>query len=123
MKSAFINGILLFAVLVITGCVPTRSPQFVALERPGDHELTCEKIAIEYKTNTEVAANKIAKNRSGDNWDIVIGFIVWPGLADFQNADGNEGNNLLDRNIRLREIARTKECKGMEFWLAQPERY
>lgn len=117
------KGILLLALFAVVGCVPTRSPQFVMLERAGDNELICDNIAIEYKTNAEVAANKIAKNRSGDNWDIVIGFLIWPGLADFQNADGNEGNNLLDRNIRLREIAKMKGCKGMETWPMQPERY
>ena len=121
--NAWKKGILLLALFVAAGCVPTRAPQFVMVERGGDNDLTCENIAIEHKTNTEIAANKIAKNRSGDTWDIVIGFVVWPGLADFQNADGNEGNNLLDRNIRLREIAKAKGCKGMETWPPQPERY
>jgi hypothetical protein len=59
----------------------------------GDAELTCEQIAVDYKTNTEVAANK--KRRQC----------------------------FLDRNIHLRELAKAKGCKGMEFWPAQPERY
>lgn len=98
-------------------------PQPVALKQPGDIGLTCEQIAVEYKTNSEVALNKISKNRSDDTHDIIVGFLVWPGLADFQNADGTEGNALLDRNIYLREIAKDKSCKGMEYWPHQPERY
>ena len=120
MKQSLILG-LLFSLCV--GCVTTRTPQPVLMKQPGDPTLTCEQIAVDYKTNTEVALNKISKNRSDDTHDIIVGFFVWPGLADFQNADGNEGNALLDRNIYLRELAKDKNCKGMEFWPPQPERY
>jgi hypothetical protein len=106
-----------------TACATTRTPQPVATKQPGDSALTCEQIAVEYKTNTEVATNKISKNRSDDTHDVVVGFFVWPGLADFQNADGTEGNALLDRNIYLREVAKDKGCKGIENWPLQPERY
>lgn len=105
------------------GCVTTRSAQPIAIKQPDDSALTCEQIAVDYKTNTEVAANKIAKNRSDDTHDIIVGFFVWPGLADFQNADGVEGNALLDRNIYLRELAKDKGCPAMDNWPAQPERY
>ena len=111
------------ATLLFAGCVTTRTPQLVAIKQPGDIDLTCAQIAVEYKTNTEVALNKISKNRSDDTHDIIVGFFIWTGLADFQNADGNEGNALLDRNIYLREVAKDKNCKGMEFWPQQPERY
>ena len=120
MKSLTITALIAFLLI---GCVQSRSPQPVAIKQAGDKELICAQIAIEYKTNTEVALNKISKNRSGDTQDILVGFIVWPGLADFQNADGTEGNALLDRNIYLREIAKEKKCKGMEHWPPQPERY
>ncbi len=113
----------LFLALLTTGCVQTRSPQPVAVKQTGDAELTCQKIAIEYKTNTEVALNKISKNRAGDTQDALVGFFIWPGLADFQNADGTEGNALLDRNIFLRETAKEKSCEGIEHWPPQPERY
>lgn len=43
-------------------------------------------------------------------------------LANFKNADGNAGNALLDRNIRLREIALGIGCDIMEY-PPQPERY
>jgi len=115
--------VIAFVACLQIGCVQTRSPQPVAVKQAGDAGLICQQIAIEYKTNTEVALNKISKNRSDDTHDILVGFIVWPGLADFQNADGTEGNALLDRNVYLREIAKEKKCKGMEHWPPQPERY
>ena len=115
--------IVVFLALLSVGCVTTRTAQPVALKQPGDAEMSCEQIGVDYKTNTEVALNKISKNRSDDTHDIIVGFFIWPGLADFQNADGTEGNALLDRNIYLREVAKQKSCKGMEFWPPQPERY
>ena len=105
------------------GCVQTRAAQPVAIKQPADVTLTCEQLAVEYKTNTEVAAAKINKNEHSDTRDFWLGVFVWPGLMDLQNADGNEGNALLDRNIYLREIAKTKPCGGMEQWPTQPERY
>jgi hypothetical protein len=109
--------------MFMTGCVSTPIPHPVAMRQPNDSQLGCQDIAIEYKSNTEVAADKIRRNQSGDTHDLIVGFFVWPGLADFNNADGHEGNALLDRNVYLREIAKTKPCAGMEFWPAQPERY
>jgi hypothetical protein len=93
------------------------------MRQANDANMTCEQIAIEYATNTEVATHKIAKNKSEDGTDALLVIFVWPGVADFQNADGNEGNAMLDRNIHLREIAKSKGCTGIESWPAQPERY
>lgn len=93
----FILALLLSFLL--TGCVHTRAPQLIPMKQANDGALTCEQIAVEYKTNTEVAAKKIATNNASDIHDFWVGFLVWPGLADFQNADGNEGNALLDRNV------------------------
>ena len=79
--------------------------------------MTCEQIAIEYKANTEVAANRISKNRLDDTHDIIVGFLAWPGLADFRNADGNEGNALLDRNICLLRLPRLSR---VAVWSSDP---
>lgn len=116
-------AIIAFIFCLVIGCVQTRSPQPVAVRKPDDSGLTCEQIAIEYKTNTEVAASKISENRSDDLQDILLDLFIWPGLADLQNADGTEGNALLDRNVHLRKIAEDKKCNGIEQWLPQPERY
>lgn len=114
---------LALSLLIIGGCVQARDPQLVVMKQAGDSALSCEQIAAEYKANTEVAQSKIAKNRADDTRELFLGILVWPGLFDLKNADGSEGNALLDRNILLREIAKGKSCPGMESWLGQPERY
>jgi len=114
---------LLAILLLVVGCVHARVAQLTAIKQPTDMELSCEQLAIEYKTNTDVAAAKIEKNENSDTRDFWLGVFVWPGLMDLQNADGNEGNALLDRNIYLQEIARTKACGGMDSWPQQPKRY
>jgi len=111
------------SLLILGGCVQARDPQLIAMKQAGDSALTCEQIAVEYKANTEVAGSKIAKNQANDRRELFLGILVWPGLFDLKNADGNEGNALLDRNILLREVAKGKSCPGMETWPGQPERY
>jgi len=115
--------LLALSLLILGGCVQARDPQLVAMKQVGDTALTCEQIAVEYKANTEVAQSKIAKNRTNDNRELLLGILVWPGLFDLKNADGNEGNALLDRNILLLEVAKGKSCSGVETWPGQPERY
>jgi hypothetical protein len=114
---------LALSLLILGGCVQARDPQLVAMKQAGDSALTCEQIAVEYKANTEVAQSKIAKNRADDNRELLLGILVWPGLFDLKNADGNEANALLDRNIFLRGVAQGKSCVGVETWPGQPERY
>ena len=115
--------LLALSLLILGGCVQARDPQLVAMKQVGDTALACEQIAVEYKANTEVAQSKIAKNRTNDNRELLLGILVWPGLFDLKNADGNEGNALLDRNILLLEVAKGKSCSGVETWPGQPERY
>jgi hypothetical protein len=117
------KSLLALSFVILVGCVQARDPQLVAMKQAGDSAITCEQIAVEYKANTEVAQSKIAKNQANDRWELLLGILVWPGLFDLKNADGNEGNALLDRNILLLEIAKGKSCLGMETWPGQPERY
>ena len=114
---------LALVLVILGGCVQARDPQLIAMKQAGDSALTCEQIAVEYKSNTEVAQSKIAKNRFDDRRELLLGILVWPGLFDLKNADGNEGNALLDRNIYLRELAKGKSCAAVEAWPGQPERY
>lgn len=109
--------------MILGGCVQARDPQLVAMKQGGDSAQSCDQIATEYKTNTEVARHKIDKNRSNDRRELLLGILVWPGLFDLKNADGNEGNALLDRNIYLRELAKSKSCPAVESWPEQPARY
>ena len=109
--------------LLIAACVPARVAQPTPMKQSADVDMTCEQIAIEYKSNTGVADGKIANNRRADKRELWLGILVWPGLMDLQNADGNEGNALLDRNVYLREVAKDKSCKGVDSWPTQPKRY
>jgi hypothetical protein len=92
------------------------------VSQEGDDNITCEQITIEYGSNTDIAAAKIEKNDEDDIQDFFLGAIVWPGLADFKNADGLEGNALLYRNIRLKKITESKSC-DVSTYPEQPERY
>ena len=108
--------------MIFTGCANTRDPNPIMMKQQNDLNLVCHEIAVAYKSNTKVATAKIAKNNGDDIQDAIIGTLVWPGLADFKNADGIEGNALLDRNIRLLELAKRIDCDTTEF-PPQPERY
>lgn len=110
-------------LLLIAACVPARVAQPIPMKQSADMDMTCEQIATEYKSNTGVAAGKIAGNHRADKRELWLGILVWPGLMDLQNADGNEGNALLDRNFYLREVAKDKSCNGVDSWPRQPERY
>jgi len=115
--------LLALSLLILGGCVQARDPQLLTMKQAGDSALTCEQIAVEYRSNTEVAHNKIIKNRANDRRELLLGILVWPGLFDLKNADGNEANALLDRNIYLRELAKEKSCASVDAWPGQPERY
>jgi hypothetical protein len=115
---------ILIAVTATTlvACAQTRDPTPVGLKQSKDEILTCADLETEFKTNTEISTYKISKNNSDDGRDILLGFFIWPGLADFKNADGIEGNALLDRNIYIRELANQKKC-DIRSWPTQPSRY
>jgi hypothetical protein len=114
---------LLLLTVFVTGCVSARVATLTPVQTANDGQLSCDQIEREYKANTEIAGAKIDKNENADKRDFLLAVFVWPGLMDMQNADGNEGNALLDRNIYLRELARSKPCAGFERWPEQPKRY
>lgn len=109
-------------ILLLSSCASTRDPSPVQLVQAKDDQMVCELIMAEYRTNTIVAGDKIKKNNGDDVQDVIVGGLIWPGLADFKNADGVEGNALLDRNIRLLEIAKMKGC-AVSDCPPQPKRY
>ena len=110
------------AGLVLVGCADSRDPAPVALMQTNDDQLTCQQIASRYKVNTEVATQKIDLNNEDDVHDVLIGVLIWPGLADFKNAEGVEGNALLDRNVQLRQLAVNGNCDTLAY-PPQPARY
>ena len=109
---------------IITACISTPLPNPVNIKEIGDADLSCDYLQAEYKGNTEAAARKISKNNSGDAKDFALGLLIWPGLADFNNAPGHEGNALLDRNAWLMSLAEIedKNCDTSD-WPEQPKRY
>lgn len=113
---------LMFISLFLASCANTRDPLCVTMIQAHDNEMNCELLLAEYRTNTLVAGDKIAKNNEDDVQDVVVGALIWPGLADFKNADGIEGNALLDRNVRLLEIAKMNSCDTSDY-PPQPVRY
>jgi len=108
-------------LFLCVACAATREPMPVKFNQIGDDNLTCEQIEVLYKTNTTIAKEKIYRNIQDDKKDILRGF-WWPGLVDLKNADGVEGNALLDRNIYLINIAKDKGC-DVSGYPDQPERY
>ncbi len=114
------TAMILFAVL-LSACANTRDPNPVTMKQSGDTDMTCRQLETEYRANTDAATYKISKNNSDDGQDVLLGLFIWPGLADFKNADGIEGNAMLDRNIFLRQVAAADSC-DMADWPAQPSR-
>jgi hypothetical protein len=119
MKNCFLLVIL--SVICIS-CANTREPAPISMKSSSDESMTCSQIFAEYRANTDAAAYKISKNKSNDGQDVLLVLFVWPGLADFKNADGVEGNALLDRNLYLRQLADSKGC-DISTLPAQPMRY
>jgi hypothetical protein len=113
----------LMLALLLGGCVQTRVATLTPVQQPSDAQLNCAQMELEYKTNTEIADAKIVKNEKADTRDFFLGVFVWPGLMDLQNADGNEANALLDRNLFLRGLAKSRACANVERWPEQPKRY
>jgi len=107
---------------LLTGCVTTPEPNPIDVKQAGDADLACDYLAAEYTGNTEAASRKIDKNKRGDKKDVALGLLIWPGLADFNNAPGHEGNALLDRNAWLKSLAAVKNC-DITTWPDQPHRY
>lgn len=121
MKLFFEKTLSFLVIITLSACVYTRDPVFTVTKQEGDTELTCKNLALEYKSNNQVAAEKIRSNRKHDRKELWW-LLVWPGLLDFKNADGAEANSLLDRNIRLLAIAKDKNC-NTSSWPTEPGRY
>lgn len=109
-------------LFIVSGCVTTPKPNPIAAVQDGDRDIPCKYLKAEYQGNTNAATRKIDFNNKDDSKDFALGLFVWPGLADFNNAPGHEGNALLDRNARLMSLAEVKSCDTSD-WPKQPKRY
>lgn len=113
---------LLLPILALTACVNARDPELVQIEQRHDKLSSCDTLLAHYVENTERARIKITDNEYADIRDYIVGWAVWPGLPDYNNADGQEGNALLDRNIYLKSLGARKWCKTWT-WPKQQPRY
>lgn len=109
----------LFVVIVagLLGACAGREPNIPPVAQGGDFEKDCTQIINEMVANASSAEAKIKSQNSRDEGDVAIGvagaLLFWPALfaIDTKNADGHEGNALLDRNQHLERIATRKNCE------------
>jgi len=103
------------AVVLVAGCAG-REPVVQPIAMTNDDKKDCDSIESEVFANAANARAKISANQSRDGGDVAIGvagvLLFWPALfaMDVKNADGVEGNALVDRNDHLRRIALNKGC-------------
>ena len=110
------------SLVLLSGCASTRDPMPVSVYQVDDRQLSCDEIWGEYAHNTRRAVAKIALNREKDQDDIVLGILFGPGVVDRKNAEGVEGDALLDRNQRLKGLAQEHGC-SVAGYPRQPTRY
>jgi hypothetical protein len=102
-------------VLMLSACAG-RDPYLPTVALASDQTHDCNVLESEIIANANTARSKIASNNSRDNGDVAIGIggalLFWPALfaIDTKNADGHEGNALIDRNEHLKQIAIKKNC-------------
>ncbi|MDH5748882.1 MAG: hypothetical protein OEY85_06190 [Rhodospirillales bacterium] len=117
----------LASIFLITACAG-REPMPVQTAAGADYDRSCKSLEVEYISNNNSARSKIAANKSSDEGDVALGVVgvvlFWPVLfaMDTKNANGVEGNALLDRNDHLRTIADSKEC-NVSAWPPAPAKY
>jgi hypothetical protein len=102
-------------LLTLTACAG-REPTLPPIALASDQNQECSALEGEVTANATTARSKIASNNSRDGGDVAIGIagglLFWPALfaIDTKNADGHEGNALIDRNEHLKQIALKKNC-------------
>src|SRR5882724_1737638 len=77
------QSVLLF-LLSLSACVPARVAQPIQMRQTADSSITCDQMAVEYKTNTEIAGAKIAKNNEMTRGN--YGLVSWfgPGCLTYK---------------------------------------
>ena len=102
-------------LLALSACAG-RDPNLPNVALASDQKYDCAALEAEVIANANSAKAKIASNNARDGGDIAIGIagglLFWPALfaIDTKNADGHEGNALIDRNDHLKQIALSKSC-------------
>jgi hypothetical protein len=88
-------------LLILSACAG-REPSLPTIALASDQSQECTAL------EAEVIANAIG---------IAGGLLFWPALfaIDTKNADGHEGNALIDRNEHLKQIALKKGCDASGY--------
>ena len=113
MKLAFVMASI--CLISLSACAG-REPNLPTVALASDQNHDCSALEAEVLANANAAKAKIASNNARDGGDIAIGIagglLFWPALfaIDTKNADGHEGNALVDRNDHLKQIAMKKGC-------------
>tara|TARA_R110001599_G_scaffold243206_4_gene442959 strand:+ start:1936 stop:2328 length:393 start_codon:yes stop_codon:yes gene_type:complete len=114
---------------VITSCLLVgllsacagREPVLRDVAKTSDEDKSCTSLHSESLNLAANARSKIEANKSRDGGDVAIGvagaLLFWPALfaLDTKNADGHEGNNLVDRIEHLELIAENKKCDTSDW--------
>jgi hypothetical protein len=107
-------------LLILSACAG-REPSLPTIALASDQSQECTALEAEVIANANTARSKIASNNSRDGGDVAIGIagglLFWPALfvIDTKNADGHEGNALIDRNEHLKQIALKKGCDASGY--------
>ena len=119
--------IILTALGTLAGCAG-RDPNMMTAMKAEDKNLLCADMEREYANNHDVALVKIKANETDDDKDLILGgvgvLLFFPVLfaIDTKNADGNEGNALIERNEQLVKLASDKDCTTAS-WPPLPKKY
>jgi hypothetical protein len=111
-----LRGGLLFAAaaLCLCGCA-ARNVTPVAMEQPGDDQLSCPEIAAQLKTDRQDEAEFARKDREVAQTNVAknVAAVVVPGLGlttDLSNVEQVKARSLADRIDHLTYLAKTKGC-------------
>lgn len=103
-------------LLLLAGCQTTRQANPTPIAHPGDDQLSCSQIAA-FQTENRRTAARLAKLDEGVAAGNAIAVAasrtwLWPAVfgVDLSDVEEIEARALRDRNRRLDEIARAKNC-------------
>ncbi|WP_373087662.1 hypothetical protein [Sneathiella sp.] len=90
---------LFICIFILSACTIEEKPIPMSELNKGDATASCQDLSVEYTANTDRATS----------------------LLGGSNAKHGEANDLLDRNMDVRELAERKGC-STNLWPDQPKR-
>jgi hypothetical protein len=104
----------LAGALCMAACA-ARSVTPLAMTQPGDDQLSCAQIDDEIKRNQTAANELFQRDESVETGNVAKGVLLGggllsAGLMDLSNAEQVNARALVDRNERLRLLAKSNGC-------------